>query len=457
MNLIALSKIDDYRTGRQSILVTLNDGDKVASHNVSSTHHHFDKIKNLVEDFTNNRILVEEFCKTFTQLVEPIQEVREKLTRVADVSDGRLSIRGSRVFFDHDPVDPTLEAHILRLLNEDGSPRNLSNWKAFAKFVEKLYANMDAHIRDQFFGWLSYESFTGSGFTLTKDGNLIGYKGCAGTPEMPVSVHHGPAIVDGEPVNGAVPNVIGSTVEMARSKVTNDPRVGCAAGLHVGTYDYAKGWARGVLLTVEVDPRDVVSVPTDCDAQKIRVCRYKVIDSVEQKIESTGYYGDDDEYDDEYGDEYGDDYSDGHVSAVDFEIGRQYTIEYRKISGEVKKYTFEVEDIFSDSILAVIGGNEYRTFMLDSILEVEEFEKEVDYEDDYEDEDEIPSSLTVDDIEECFEYIVTYRKANGDVKEYTIRVLEDWGTYFRVDVDGKLKTFTREGILTVRPVDFTVD
>ena len=65
---------------------------------------------------------------------------------------------------------------------------------------------------------------------------------------------------------------------MPRGEVQHDPESGCSTGLHVGTYAYAQGYARAALLTVHVNPRDVVSVPTDCDAEKMRVCRYVVSD-----------------------------------------------------------------------------------------------------------------------------------------------------------------------------------
>ena len=50
-------------------------------------------------------------------------------------------------------------------------------------------------------------------------------------------------------------------------------------GLHVGSYDYANGWAGqdGRLLMVEFDPQDAVSVPTDSNFQKLRVSKYKVV------------------------------------------------------------------------------------------------------------------------------------------------------------------------------------
>jgi len=58
--------------------------------------------------------------------------------------------------------------------------------------------------------------------------------------------------------------------------------VGCHTGLHVGTYAYASNFGQGALLEVQVNPRDVVSVPTDCSAAKMRTCRYVVVDTIDQ-------------------------------------------------------------------------------------------------------------------------------------------------------------------------------
>jgi hypothetical protein len=64
---------------------------------------------------------------------------------------------------------------------------------------------------------------------------------------------------------------------MPRSEVVHDPSQACERGLHVSTRSYAEGYARsGALLEVHVNPRDIVSVPTDGGGEKVRVCRYKI-------------------------------------------------------------------------------------------------------------------------------------------------------------------------------------
>ena len=72
---------------------------------------------------------------------------------------------------------------------------------------------------------------------------------------------------------------------MPRSEVAYDPGEACSVGLHVGNYKFARDYASAALLEVHVNPRDVVSVPTDAGGHKIRVCRYKVVDLVEEKYE----------------------------------------------------------------------------------------------------------------------------------------------------------------------------
>jgi hypothetical protein len=68
----------------------------------------------------------------------------------------------------------------------------------------------------------------------------------------------------------------GKTVSMPREKVTYDPNQTCSAGLHVGAKQYMPASGHRILV-VEVDPANVVSVPSDYSGQKMRVCSYKVV------------------------------------------------------------------------------------------------------------------------------------------------------------------------------------
>jgi hypothetical protein len=87
--------------------------------------------------------------------------------------------------------------------------------------------------------------------------------------------------------SGTFNNSVGSVCEVVRSKVDSNRDNGCGAGLHVGAIDYAKSYG-GIdfdndndggnrLMICKVNPRDVVSVPSDHKFQKLRTCRYEVV------------------------------------------------------------------------------------------------------------------------------------------------------------------------------------
>lgn len=81
-------------------------------------------------------------------------------------------------------------------------------------------------------------------------------------------------------------NTIGSEHTMARNDVCDDPDLGCSYGFHVGTLAYATEFNQGSnrLVVVEVDPSDVVSVPHDCQNQKLRTAKYKVVGEFEKPL-----------------------------------------------------------------------------------------------------------------------------------------------------------------------------
>lgn len=198
-----------------------------------------------------------------------LADIGRAVARKFDRLTERVSVNGGSVFFDGDEIDNALTRHIVRCLDDP----EVGDWQPLVLFMERVAQNPQPHSREQLYEWLSRRDFT-----ITRDGCFIAYKGVR---EDNTSVRRGPAVVNGEAVDGHVPNTPGAVVEIARSRVAFDPAVGCASGLHVGDYEYAHGWAQGALLRVLVDPRDVVSVPTDCNAAKMRVCRYRVVEVID--------------------------------------------------------------------------------------------------------------------------------------------------------------------------------
>lgn len=244
-------------TGEETLTVFLPDGPAT----ITRDHPTFEE--------TLSAVRAGDPAETIRDLVDLETGVANRLHPLSD----RVSVADGHIYFDGDKVDNTVTRTILRFL-EGG----IGDWRPMVRFMENLAANPNRHSREQLYDWLQ----SVGDFALTEDGCFIGYKGVARNANGDyVSVSHGPAIVDGQPVNGAVPNTPGSVVELGRSQVTFDPSIGCASGLHVGTFTYAKQWARGGLLKVKVNPRDCVSVPTDSNYEKLRVCRYRVLDTID--------------------------------------------------------------------------------------------------------------------------------------------------------------------------------
>ncbi len=221
-------------------------------------------------------------------LFDSSKKVSEKFEKVSE----RVSVSGGTVYFDGESVDSALARQILRFMDE-----GVEDWKPLVNFFEKVAQNPQEHSREQLYTWLDRHAFT-----IASDGDIVAYKGVQSRDGKLLSSRPAPAkdrvVVNGTLITDYVDNQPGSVVEMPRNLVDYNAGVGCSVGLHVGTYNYAKGFL-GTVLEVRVNPRDIVSVPTDCDAQKVRCCRYKVVKVVDQAYDTAMLADEDFEDEDE--------------------------------------------------------------------------------------------------------------------------------------------------------------
>lgn len=252
---------------------------------VTSEHPNYENVQQILSD---PWIEEKEQAEDIQRQVNMALALEKEFEKITD----RVSVEGSTVYFDGDPIDNAIAKQMVRFLQED-----VEDYKPLARFLEKLAQNPSQESREQLYPFLDKHDFT-----IAQSGDIVAYKGVNKNSDGEyVSVHAGPAIVDGKAVNGNVPNKIGSTVEIARSQVDSNSFVGCSTGLHVGAYSYASRWGQ-YCLEVRVNPRDIVSVPTDSSYQKVRTCRYTVIQEIEKKYDepllgADDYYDDDDESD----------------------------------------------------------------------------------------------------------------------------------------------------------------
>lgn len=208
------------------------------------------------------------------ELLIPALGVGKSLNRLSE----RVAFDGANILFDGDVVSDAIADHILRIVKEGG---NADSYKALVAFMEKLYTNPSEDSRNSLYDFIVRHKIT-----IDPDGDFYAYKGVKADGG---SRWEGFGIVDGVSMHGSLPNKPGSILEIPRSKVNADNAVGCGTGLHAGTYAYAEGWARGLLLLVKINPRDVVSVPSCSAYQKLRTCRYRVVSQTTQQTSATTY------------------------------------------------------------------------------------------------------------------------------------------------------------------------
>ena len=147
------------------------------------------------------------------------------------------------------------------------------------KFWENLKQNPSYNSVRELYDFLSYKELP-----ITEDGCFLAYRGLhdnfySVSGNLKTKVLQGTVNSKGQIYNG-----VGEHIEVQRNCVDDDRNNHCRPGLHVGSLDYARGWARGKVVVVKVNPKDVVSVPNDCQCQKLRCCAYTVVSEINTEI-----------------------------------------------------------------------------------------------------------------------------------------------------------------------------
>jgi hypothetical protein len=159
------------------------------------------------------------------------------------------------VFYEGERIDTYLEQRIIEFAKNDLPYEHLAN------FWHRVRKNPSKNSVHQLYRFLEAAQCP-----ITKDGTFIAYKSVILREDGVMLAHH----------DRKTEYRIGVPTSMERSDVVEDPSHACGPGLHVGSYRYAKdfGDSNSAILEVEVDPADVVSVPTDCSSGKCRCSCY---------------------------------------------------------------------------------------------------------------------------------------------------------------------------------------
>jgi hypothetical protein len=233
---------------------------------------------------------------------EGLLDLADVSSRIKTLSKGAFNVVGDKVYVGDNEVHNSIGKRLIAFA-EDGLP-----FTPLVEFCHKLHNNMSESVREQLYNFLAHNNIP-----ITEDGCFIAYKG--------VEVNEHGLLVDAH--TKTFVNEPGRTVEMPREQVDDDPNVTCSHGLHVAAHDYAENFA-SVLISVKVDPENVVSVPVDYDGQKMRVCKYEVLEVISdrQPIQESLFTEDGDIWDDDDDDIYNEEEEDS--SDFNYTVSRRH-------------------------------------------------------------------------------------------------------------------------------------
>lgn len=201
---------------------------------------------------------------TARALVEPTGLLRKYLIG----TDFTLSAADGSVFYKGQPVPKSISDRLNEMAKagEDVGP--------MLRFFERLDKNPSNRSRDQLFTFMQHGNIA-----IEPSGTFLAYKGVRDDYK---DCH-----------SGTIDNTPGRVIKMQRNLISDDPDQTCHHGLHVGARGYAVGdsFSSGGFgskhLVVRVDPENVVCVPNDYDAQKMRVCEYEVVGEFNESTDLT--------------------------------------------------------------------------------------------------------------------------------------------------------------------------
>lgn len=182
----------------------------------------------------------------------------EKLFEIAKTIKSKfqgVEVKNGGVYYKGEELHGVIVERILDFTKQ-GFPT-----KPLVNFLSKLMENPSFNSRTQLYSFLEKNNAP-----ITENGNILFYK--AVTNDY-LDYH-----------TNTFSNRPGATLKMDRSLCDDNPNNHCSVGWHVASHEFAKGFGREKYVICEVNPRDVVSVPSDHNCQKVRVCEYKVVSEV---------------------------------------------------------------------------------------------------------------------------------------------------------------------------------
>jgi hypothetical protein len=240
------------------------------------------KTYQVLPDHINYKMILEALPSATADELLEIVDVEKA---VSTFSDGLVEIKNGKVMYEGEEVHGSISKRILEFMSK-GLP-----FQPLVNFLNNLMENPSMQSQKELYDFLEHEHLP-----ITEDGHFLAYKAVRSDFK--------------DKYRGVFDNSVGQIVKMQRAKVDDDRARGCSDGLHAGALNYVAGYGSlengDRIVIVKINPSDVVSVPSDCNCEKLRTCRYEVVGEYQGELLKPLYSASftEDEYSEDDEDDY---------------------------------------------------------------------------------------------------------------------------------------------------------
>lgn len=185
---------------------------------------------------------------------DQVKELIDSRNAVTKFADGNVTIQNDQLFWKGEILHSSLATKILAMFRDGFTIEPMVN------FMINLMQNPSHRAVNELYSFLEATTLP-----ITSDGHFLAYKNVRADYK--------------DIYTGKFDNSIGKMVSMERNQVDDNRDQTCSKGLHFCSESYLPSYnnANGHTMIVKINPKDVVSIPSDYNNAKGRCCQYEVV------------------------------------------------------------------------------------------------------------------------------------------------------------------------------------
>lgn len=215
-----------------------------------------------------------------------VVDTKAKMATAMQNVDG-VTVKGKQIFYGTREITGLLATRFFEMvqLKLDTAP--------LGRFIANLMQNPSKRAVDETFDFVS-----ACNLPITEEGNILAYRRVRGDylDNHSRSVPNKPAWKFSNEEMNSLPITCGkknevtvdideetgfTKVSMDRNLVDEDKDRTCSQGLHFCSFEYLKSFSGERVIVVEINPKDIVAIPSDYNNAKGRTCSYLIVDEIE--------------------------------------------------------------------------------------------------------------------------------------------------------------------------------